>query len=298
MIEKNKENHIRLFGRFQLFEHPWLSLVIHTLITVMMIILVIIFANGIGIPGNSPYRPLITPALAHVITLFIVTPFVLHLPNGKTTFKQYLKDIRLSNLNPIFPILILGLSASLFMLLILSTHSILFRFFQGLPLDQSFWIRVISDLKGDLPPESQSWLVAFPAVFEEVGWRGVLLVLFMRKYSKRNTIIITALGFGLLHFVNLIFGGEPSFVVRQVIFGTSLGFFYGFLVLRTNSLLPAMIFHFLVNMFIGSFTWYFQQTAPAGTQILYTLITLPFASWILIQWTKIFCNKWIPSESS
>jgi hypothetical protein len=136
--------------------------------------------------------------------------------------------------------------------------------------------------------------MSFPAIFEEVSWRGVILVLFMKKYSVNKSILITALGFGLLHFINLIFGGDPSFVIQQVIFGTALGFFYGYLVLRSDSLMPAMLFHYLVNMFIGSFTIYFQRNAPAGTQILYSLVNLPLAVTILILWVKYFCNRWIP----
>ena len=40
-------------------------------------------------------------------------------------------------------------------------------------------------------------------IFEEITWRGVMLTLFLRKYSAKKSILITGLGFSLLHLVNL-----------------------------------------------------------------------------------------------
>jgi membrane protease YdiL (CAAX protease family) len=279
--------------RFRLSDHPWMSLAVSWLIGILVLILVASIATSLGIPGEAPYRPLITPTLAHILVLFRITPFVLRLPKGKTTFRQYLDEIRLSHVRPFFPLLILGVSSSLIMLLVLSANSFIYRLVQGFPIQFTFIRRAI-DLSGDLPPQSLSWIVAFPSIFEEVSWRGVMLVLFMKKYSPRKSILITAVGFGSFHLLNLLDGVAPDFVIRQVIFGSALGFFYGYLVLRTNSLMPAMLFHFLVNMFIGSFTHYFQRYAPAGTQILYTLINLPVATLILIAWVRVFCQRWIP----
>ncbi|UCC51202.1 MAG: CPBP family intramembrane metalloprotease [Anaerolineaceae bacterium] len=280
-------------SKFHLSDHPWISLVTLWGAGILVLFLVVVVANLIGVPGEAPYRPLITPTLGHILGLFIIVPFVLQLPNGKTTFLKYLDDIRLSRIQPFFPLLILGISSSLIMLLFLATNSLVFRITQGLPLYPTF-LRKVIDLQANLPPESLSYIEAFPAIFEEVSWRGVILVLFLKQYSVKKSILITAFGFGLLHFLNLIFGVEPAFVIQQVIFGSALGFFYGYLVLRSDSLMPAMLFHFLVNMFIGSFTVYFQRSAPAEIQILYSVINLPIAVTILILWVKLFCNRWIP----
>jgi membrane protease YdiL (CAAX protease family) len=267
------------------------------MISILVLILFAAAANALGVPGDAPYRSLITPTLVHILVLFWITPFLLRLPNGETTFRKYLDDIRLSQIRPFFPLLVLGISSSLILLLLLSLNSFIYRFGQGFPINLTFIHRVI-DLKLDLPPQSLSWVVAFPSIFEEVSWRGVMLVLFMKKYSTKQSILITALGFGSFHLLNLLSGVEPSFVLRQIIFSSALGFFYGYLVLRTNSLLPAMLFHFLVNMFIGSFTHYFQHYAPAGTQILYILVNLPLATLILIGWVKVFCKRWIPKPAN
>jgi len=279
--------------RFKLASHPWLSLAILWIIGILVLILVAAVANILGIPGNASYRPLITPTLAHILVIFLIVPFVLRLPHGKTTFRKYLDDIRLSQIRPFLPLLVLGISSSLILLLLLSVNSFVYRVAQGSPINAAFLHHAI-DLRTDLPPRSLGWINSFPAIFEEVSWRGVMLVVFMKKYTAKKSILITALGFGLFHFINLLGGVESDFVIRQVIFGSFLGLFYGYLVLRVDSLMPAMLFHYLVNLFIGSFTHYFQTNAPAGTQILYTLVNLPVAAAILILWVKIFCKRWLP----
>ena len=288
-----EEIHPQEKGRFRFCDHPWISLVVLNTTFILVLILMIIAANWIGVPEDAPYRPLIIPTLPHLLILFIIAPFVFQLPNGKTTFRKYLDDIRLSRMQPFLPLLILGISSSLIMLLALATNSFVYRIAQGLPLSPTF-LRNVIDLKGDLPPNSLSYIVSFPSIFEEVSWRGVMMVMFLRKYSVKQSILITALGFGLMHFINLIFGTDPSFVIRQVIFGSALGFFYGYLVLRADSLMPAMLFHYLVNMFIGSFTVYFQRYAPSETQILYSIVNLTLAVSILILWVKFFCSRWVP----
>jgi membrane protease YdiL (CAAX protease family) len=279
-------------SRYQLADHPWISLGIEWIISIGILLITIAAANWLGVPGDSPCRPLFTPTIAHILVLFLVVPFVLQLPNGKTTLKKYLEDIRLSIFKPFLPLVLLGLSSSLIILLLLMLNSFIFRLYLGVPIDAYFLQHVI-DLRLDLPPQSMSWIIALPSIFEEVSWRGVALVLFMKKYSAKHSILITALGFGFFHLLNLLGETPPDFVLRQVVFGSTLGFFYGFMVLRTNSLFPAMLFHFLVNMFIGSFTHYFQFYASAKTQIFYTLINLPVATVILIGWVRYFCQRWL-----
>ena len=280
-------------SRFHLSDHPWISLVVLWVIGLLVLILVAAGANLVGVPADAPYRPLITPTLAHILVLFLIVPFGMQIPNGKTNLRKYLDDIRLSHIRPLFPLLILGISSATIMLFMLSANSFIYRLIQDLPINTTFLRRMI-DLQIDLPPYSLSYIQAFPAIFEEVSWRGVMLVIFMKKYSARKSILITALGFGLFHFLNLLGGVKLDFVIRQVIFSTATGLFYGYLVLKSDSLFPAMIFHYLVNMFIGSFTHYIQRTAPAGIQILLPIFILPLAVFLLVAWTKFFCERWLP----
>jgi len=278
--------------KFNLSNHPWISLAALWVTGIFVLIITAAGANKLGVPGNSPFRPLVTPTLAHIIVLFLIVPFVFQLPNGKSNYRNFLKAIRLIPIKPFLLLLILGITSSFVFLFLLSLNSIILRATQGFPINLTFLKHYI-DLSLDLPPRSLSWVAAFPSIFEEVSWRGVMLVLFMKKYSARKSILITALGFGLFHLINLLGGVDLNFVILQVIMGSAVGFFYGYLVLRTNSLLPAMLFHFLVNMFIGSFTFYFQRYTSDGTKILYALVSYPIAVLVLIVLTKAFCKKWI-----
>jgi uncharacterized protein len=79
------------------------------------------------------------------------------------------------------------------------------------------------------------------ATLEEMIWRGIMLTNLMEHISVRNAVIITSIGFGLLHLVVGI-----SFMV-SLLFSIG-GLFYGFVVIKTNSIYPAILFHFVVNM--------------------------------------------------
>jgi len=277
---------------FKLYTHPWLAMVLQLLVWIFTMLLVIVGANAAGIPGDAPYRPLITPTLAHLLFLFLIVPFVLKLPSGKQSFKEYLTEIRLENLKPFLPLLGLGLSCSLLALFALLTQSFLLRIWQGQPITASF-LKAMIPIKSDLPP-SLGYIIAFPAIFEEIFWRGVMLVLFRRKYSARSSVLITTLGFSLLHLVNLLWDVPATFVLRQVIMGIGFGLFYGYLVLRTESLLPAMLFHYLVNIFIGSFTHYAQSQASDPGLVVLLMINIPFTTAGLMLWVRYFSKMWLP----
>lgn len=78
-----------------------------------------------------------------------------------------------------------------------------------------------------------------PAITEEFVFRGVILGS-LRKFGDNFAVFSTALIFGLMH-------GN----IEQFIFAFFLGLYLGFTVIKTNSILPAMIIHFLNNLFSG-----------------------------------------------
>lgn len=94
-----------------------------------------------------------------------------------------------------------------------------------------------------MPPKSMSLLYPVPLAFEEVGSRGVILTLFLASYSKRIAIIIAAVGFIVLHLLNLLGGREPVWVAGQVGWSFLIGLFYGYLFMRTTRLMPPMLVH-------------------------------------------------------
>jgi membrane protease YdiL (CAAX protease family) len=278
--------------KFRFSEHPWISYLTMSIVLVLAIFIGASIALTIGIPTNAPWRHFIIPTIPHIFVLFVIAPLILKIPNGKVTYPQFLRDIRLSNLQPFIPLVLLGISTSIIMLVSILGTSLLFRIFQGAPFNISFRVNMLRSLQLDLPPRSIAYIVALPAIFEEVG-RGIYIELFRRKHSKRATIVITALTFGLFHFLNLLGGGDLVFVTRQVIFGCFVGLFYAIMILRVNSLLPAMIFHYLVNFFMGSFGWYLNNYGSPAEQILLMTLNLVTVIPALILWVRYFSKKWI-----
>ena len=88
--------------RFRLYEHPWLSLLAVVVSSVFAIYLSAVVIFGlIGLPDDVPVVQLAQGLSYHILTGFVLAPFVLHLPKGRRTFKQYLDDIGLSRVRPV-----------------------------------------------------------------------------------------------------------------------------------------------------------------------------------------------------
>ena len=79
------------------------------------------------------------------------------------------------------------------------------------------------------------------ATLEEMIWRGIMLSNLTEHMSVMNALIITSIGFGLLHLVI----GIPFMISLLFSLG---GLFYGMVVIKSNSIYPAMLLHFVVNM--------------------------------------------------
>ena len=282
--------------KFRLFEHPWLSLLAVMVISILSIGLsgAVIFGL-IGLPDDSPTVQFAQGMSYHILTVFILVPFVLRLPKGKRTFRQYLDDIGLSRMQPFIQLVLLALSCYAILALSQVVASFVYRLFEGLPINGSF-VRQVFDLSRDLPPGSPSLLISIPSIFEEVAFRGIVLTVFLSRYSERKSIIFSSLGFGLIHALNLLFGTDLVWVMGQVIWAFTIGLFYGYAFIRTRSLLPPMIVHYLGNVFISSLVGYIQTRASIEIQVVYgvflSLGVVPTT--LMILWTKIFSSKWLP----
>ncbi len=294
-MESRKDNNQITKRKFQLHKHPWLSLLAVQVTIVVSIILAENLVRWIGLSLYLPVGQFIHGITFWILTIFIFVPFFLRLPKGKRTFRQYLDDIGLTRVQPFIRLVLLALSCYVILALSQVAASFVYRFTEGLPITLDFVSRVF-DLSGDLPPGSPSLLISFPSIFEEAMFRGILLTVFLGKYSERKAIIFSALGFGLGHLLNLTGGRELVWVLGQVVWSFILGLFYGYVFVRTRSLLPPMIFHYLGNVFIGSLTGYMQSRASMEMQALYGIIfslgIVPTT--LMILWTKFYTSRWLP----
>src|SRR5262249_12225809 len=92
----------------------------------------------------------------------------------------------------------------------------------------------LRDLRDLGPP-----LVAFallPAICEELAFRGFILTGLLRRLRPRNAVLLSSFLFALFHMN--VFQFAASFL---------LGIVLGLLTVRSKSILPAILFHFLHN---------------------------------------------------
>jgi membrane protease YdiL (CAAX protease family) len=286
--------------KFRLYEHPWLSLLAFIVTTVFSIALTgtVIF-GWIGLSGSSLTGSLAQECSFKILSSFILAPFVLLLPKGKRTYRQFLDDIGFTRVQPFVRLVVLALSCYLILALSQVAASFVYRLSEGQPITWSF-VQQVFDLSGDLPPGSPSLLFSIAGALEEVAFRGIVLTVFLNKYSERKSIVFSSLGFSLMHLLNLTNGADFMWVMGQVIWAFIIGLFYGYVFVRTRSLLPPMIVHYLGNVFISSLTSYIQNQASIEIQVLYG-VTLSFGIVpviLMILWTRFFAARWLPVDAN
>lgn len=79
------------------------------------------------------------------------------------------------------------------------------------------------------------------AVLEEFIWRGALLHTFSEQFGDKWAVVMTSLGFGLQHYSL----GIPLGLCLAFSIG---GFFYGGITIKSSSIVPSIIWHFVLNL--------------------------------------------------
>ena len=110
------------------------------------------------------------------------------------------------------------------------------------------------------PGTTNIYTSLLPGIWEEVAFRGVMLVLILKIRSKRFSIISNGLLFGAFHSVNIlsgflgaiVFGVEYnrehfSPVLFQIVYTAMLGTFLAYMFVKTKMLLPCIIAHYLID---------------------------------------------------
>ncbi|MHA2173858.1 MAG: CPBP family intramembrane glutamic endopeptidase [Candidatus Hodarchaeales archaeon] len=226
-----------------------------------------------------------------LMTFFLIFR-VLGLPNGDETFSRYMYNIRILNNEGIVKNIIIGIACSLIFLL------------PGLfiIIIPSFTWSLESALKEILPPDS--WLIfasLSSGIFEEIVFRGVILVVLLKKgFNKYQAIFLTSLLFGSAHLINLFMGRELSEVLFQMIGSFLLGLVLSYLFIQTNSLLPPIILHYSINAFWRLFLYIFVDATEyifvTATWTLTPLITIPLFLKMIGRYSPFALNEYQTSE--
>ncbi len=181
--------------------------------------------------------------------LLFIVPKGMKLPDLTFSFKDYAEKIRLSTLKPIMRNILIGVgSFIIFCIIVLIgavtlgnyvfSPEILFRnpSFAGLG-----WFLFV--------------IMLIPGIWEEIAYRGVIFPMLSKKHSLKTSIIISSLIFGFAHsfnFLSLIFSGLDPFIIlfsvgSQIIYATFLGVAFGYMYVKTKSLIPGIILHYLID---------------------------------------------------
>ncbi|MBK9517686.1 MAG: CPBP family intramembrane metalloprotease [Anaeromyxobacter sp.] len=107
---------------------------------------------------------------------------------------------------------------------------------------------------------------------EELVFRGLLLQGAWRHSGMAHAMRVSALGFALLHAVNLLGGSPPGAVGVQVLVTGAFGLVFAPLAIRLGALWPLMIVHALWD-----FTLFASAVLPGGQPPAVVLLYLPVA---------------------
>ena len=95
------------------------------------------------------------------------------------------------------------------------------------------------------------------AMVEELALRSLVLPLIIqvrmnKKRALLTSVCLTAIIFGLLHYLNLFKEPENfSGITSQVVFAICIGIYLGALLLRTRHIFFPILIHFMVNVAFG-----------------------------------------------
>jgi len=181
------------------------------------------------------------------LLFLLIVPKGMKLPCKDDTILGYTNTIGLTRVKPLVRNLIVGFGSSAILCCTLFIGANLLGVFHFAP---EFLFRNPNPY-----PFLLGWFIWIfmirPGLWEEVAFRGVVIPLLSKKYKKIFTILISGVIFGLAHAFNIIgvllSGGDYIYTLFQVIYTTLIGFSMGYMYIKTKSLLPSIIYHYLID---------------------------------------------------
>lgn len=238
-------------------------LIASNLTLLIIAVLVSTLLPAINLLVNQLIQIFLTFALLSLL-IFVIVPYVYKLPQDYESFRNYLRGIRLTLSRPYARILLFTLTSYAIFVLCQLAGSFLYG-------------QYTFDVTRILPPNSYYLLNVNPALFEEIMFRGIIFTILLAVISKRRSLILSSILFGLVHFANLLHGVTQDILLytsAQVLWACGMGFFWGYLVLKTGSIIPGIVLHYLSNALDP--LWLFVPTPLNAVDLLYTLIFAKF----------------------
>ncbi|MFW9794917.1 MAG: lysostaphin resistance A-like protein [Candidatus Thorarchaeota archaeon] len=263
-----------------LIRHP----ITTSFLLVVLYLLFILLAPNIAVlegpPGEVGYFFFMQGMIFQAFLWLIIVPRFLKLPDGALSLRKYLKKIRLLR----FQSLKRNLGLAILCSLIILSSGLVFSMLTGY---------YVFDLTQILPPDSTTLFVGFvPGIWEEVAWRGVILTVLLKKYSEKEAIVFSSILFAGPHLLNLLGVSITAEMIlgalAQLVYTFFLGLLFAYLVIRTDSLLPAIVVHYVI-VAIGPLVIFTPGANPLLKSVLLMLgagIASALCSFILIHFTQ------------
>lgn len=86
----------------------------------------------------------------------------------------------------------------------------------------------------------------FVGFLEEIIFRGYLFKAMCRNNVK-TAVIVSSITFGMGHIINLLNGRAPLETFMQIIYATAIGFMLTVFFIKSDSIIPCIIFHGFFN---------------------------------------------------
>ena len=227
------------------------------------------------LPGT--YLPPLLYFLALGILALYLMPYVLGLPNGRKSLREYCLDIRLLPVKPVIRNILLGLiMAALALAAILAAALLTGHFVVDWSLVPALrWVKGLTR-----------------GIWEEVFFRGIILVLFLRMFSRTRAIFFATFLFAIVHLNPTHISTAAVVDILSIFF---IGLLFTYLVLKTGSLLPAIIFHYVYDIFV-----LLVQNTPGADEttalvLLYACLWPALFMGALL--TKFIVERWPAKES-
>ena len=93
-------------------------------------------------------------------------------------------------------------------------------------------------------------LALVPGLWEELAFRGLILSNLQDRYRPWVAIAISSLLFGLFHISNLLLRGLDE-VIMEMVMAAVVSLAWGYAVVKTGSVIPAIASHYCINIFIA-----------------------------------------------
>ena len=171
-----------------------------------------------------------------VVLVFLIIPLLFGYHRTDAPLKEYLEHMRAKKGVSITKTILMGVLPLLGFILLMLILALSTGIFNPNPAV------LINDYR---------WLVFFlalvPGIWEELAFRGVILSNLEQRFSPRTSVLISAVLFGLFHFSNLVKDDLAS-VTFLVIMATAFGIGWGYIVVKSKSVLPAIFIHYAVDV--------------------------------------------------